>query len=200
MNRKVKLRILLAALSLVAVLFAIIGMAMYIKLDNPDPNPGIITDNPGDKDSGYIKYEEKDSIRKFAKEYHRRILMSYEDYQDFISKADYESKLTVGMMALVLLGFAIIGFLAYALRLWSIPVIILLAASIIGGLLLNRRAYEHREASVRTNMKGSQKQTHEVLLRISKIEQQYSETYHAMVKLEPITKKAKAVTYTPKQN
>lgn len=113
---------------------------------------------------------------------------------------DYESKLTVGMMALVLLGFAIIGFLAYALRLWSIPVIILLAASIIGGLLLNRRAYEHREASVRTNMKGSQKQTHEVLLRISKIEQQYSETYHAMVKLEPITKKAKAVTYTPKQN
>lgn len=94
MNRKVKLRILLAALSLVAVLFGIIGMAMYIKLDNSDPNPGIITDNPGDKDSGYIKYEEKDSIRKFAKEYHRRILMSYEDYRDFISKADYESKLT----------------------------------------------------------------------------------------------------------
>jgi len=103
MDKKVKLKIILSALCIVAALFLIIGMAMYIRLDNPEPT-SIPTEKPTkidghylDSEYGkYIKYDEQEAsaVSEIVERYDRTILTSYQSYQDFINQIGYESKLT----------------------------------------------------------------------------------------------------------
>ncbi len=103
MDKKVKLKILLAALSIVAILFLIIGLAMYIRLDDPEPTsipteaPTKIEGHYVDSEYGkYIKYDEQEAstVSEIVEGYNRTILTSYQSYQDFINQIGYESRLT----------------------------------------------------------------------------------------------------------
>ncbi len=93
MDKKVKLKILLSALCIVAALFLIIGMAMYIRLDNPSPQT-LPTNSQKRWNGNYIKYEAALEKEDIIKKYDRKILYSYEEYQEFINESKYESKLT----------------------------------------------------------------------------------------------------------
>ena len=102
MGKKEKIKIVLSALGMVIVLFSIVGMAMYLTIDNDEKEkeaitpPGKISGNFIDSDFGrYIRYDDADdSVKASSEKYNRKTLTTYEDYRVFINDTDYESKLT----------------------------------------------------------------------------------------------------------
>ncbi len=101
MKNKEKIKIVITAIGVVIVLFLIVGMAMYLKVDNNEPDQAptkqsnkihgdFITSTFG----RYIKYYEVDnSAESIAQQYSRKILTTYDDYRVFIDNTKFESKL-----------------------------------------------------------------------------------------------------------
>lgn len=99
MGKKEKIKIVLSAIVMVIALFMIVGMAMYLMIDNDEKvdqitPPGKISGHYVDASFGrYIRYDSQDNNKNEVDQYNRRFLTSYDDYRVFIDNTNYESKL-----------------------------------------------------------------------------------------------------------